>query len=253
MEVARSQAIIPWETEVIRFTGFPVPLYDISQASWWSDLFEQPPDVEQVQTKTGIKRSEGILANKKIILDISQQRIDWILAGDNQNSPNPFMNSIGDFNSAINELAEMLHKWFQLPSVPKLQRIAFGSILFFPVENKNKGYERVQSFLPDVKLDPIGTSDFLYQINRPRKSSVGIEGLSINRLTKWSVATTFLYPIMPGVLRIDQTLQSFACRLELDINTAPDYPNEIDHDQANQIWPELFELAKEISERGDVP
>ena len=47
------------------------------------------------------------------------------------------------------------------------------------------GYRELGRFLPAVRLDE-DSSDFSYQINRPRRSTV-IPELSVNRLSKWSV------------------------------------------------------------------
>ena len=125
-----------------------------------------------------------------------------------------------------------------------------------PVDNRKSGYELIANYLPNVKLDPIGSSDFLYQINRTRNSQLGISDLEINRLSKWSV-------VKRGLARIDilpearvslfPSSETFSCRLELDVNTSGDYKNDIPSEKLADVFHELVDFAKEIALKGDIP
>ena len=132
---------------------------------------------------------------------------------------------------------------------------AFGAVLLRPVENRQAGYQQIAAYLPHVQLDPEGASDFLYQINRPRNSNSGIPDLRINRLSKWSIAAS-----MESTFSFGSTSAAhfpgprhFACRLELDINTVPDFRDELAREQLPQIFQELVDLGKEIAKAGDIP
>lgn len=253
METAQKKESAKWEVESLRFTGFPIPSYDFVNNQWWNDVLDQPPDTVITQPKTMAKHIEWIFGVKKLVLEVTQQRIDWLIMGDNQNSPIAFMNTIGEFKDIRIELFDHIHRWLDSVSVPDFQRIAFGAVLLETVENKIAGYERIQSFLPDVRLDPEGSTDFLYQINRPRPSKTGIPELKINRLSKWSVAKSFLFSFSPDSVRLDQGLQKFACRLELDINTAADFNGVISREKLDSLIEELTQLGEEISYAGDIP
>jgi hypothetical protein len=45
----------------------------------------------------------------------------------------------------------------------------------------------------------------------------------------------------------------FACRLELDINTVPEFQDEFDRGRLPSILRELADLGLEIANRGDIP
>ena len=124
-----------------------------------------------------------------------------------------------------------------------------------PVKDLHTGYIEISKYLPDVKFISEGSSDFLFQISRPRVSISGIKGLRINRLTKWSVASinALQFSLSSPPLKYREGLKSFACRLELDINTAQDFKGELNREQLPQIFKELVEIGKEISIKGDIP
>jgi hypothetical protein len=145
-----------------------------------------------------------------------------------------------------------------LNDAPALQRIAFGAILRLPVNDRIFGYQKLASYLHHVDLDPVGSTEFLYQINRPRKSKSGVENLSINRLSKWSVAFTqqATYTVQdPQAAQFQLTglQKDIHCRLELDINTVPDIEGDFAAKDAQQIFNELVDLGREIATNGDIP
>jgi len=86
---------------------------------------------------------------------------------------------------------------------------------------------------------------------------MGIHGLRINRLTKWSVVRrgTGLIELSPHGPKASffPSAESYACRLELDINTLPDYEGELPHDQLGDIFQELVDLGMETAIKGDTP
>jgi hypothetical protein len=45
----------------------------------------------------------------------------------------------------------------------------------------------------------------------------------------------------------------FACRIELDINTVPDFPGELDREILQPIFGDLVDLGQEIVREGDIP
>ncbi len=105
-----------------------------------------------------------------------------------------------------------------------------------------------------MQLDPT-SSDFSYQINRPRISGSGIPDLKINRLSKWSVASWRLEEWSLGPQTTVKTLEgqeAFSCRLELDINTAADFSGEITSQSLASIFAEQINLGAEIAEHGDI-
>ena len=88
-----------------------------------------------------------------------------------------------------------------------------------------------------------------------RDSKVSVDNLKLNRLSKWSVAATqgVLVSFTPSqIAAVPTSRQIYAGRLELDINTAPDFAGELDRGKLSQLFNELMELGTEIAEKGDV-
>ncbi len=106
----------------------------------------------------------------------------------------------------------------------------------------------------DVVIDPDGSSDLFYQINRPRPSATPIEGLRINRLTKWSVqiAQRLTVTLGPDGVVARTIGEEQACRLELDINTAPTFSGMLPVEHLEQLLREMIDLGREIAQQGDV-
>jgi hypothetical protein len=101
-------------------------------------------------------------------------------------------------------------------------------------------------------IDPIGSSDLFYQINRPRDSRGKIPDLIINRLSKWSILALQIAAIDSRGSMVKGN-KRLSCRLELDISTSGEYCGTIDRKAIAPVFKELVELGKEISEKGDIP
>jgi hypothetical protein len=145
-------------------------------------------------------------------------------------------------------------KLFKLEPFPVLQRLAFGPSLFQPVSDRKEGYRKLSTYL-DVLKDPENSSDFFYQINRPRTSEIIPGGIIINRLSKWSVAAYefVAVQIKPDLKAMPVASMRHAIRLELDINTSQDIKTPFNRDNLQYIFDKLVDYAVEISEKGDVP
>ena len=111
------------------------------------------------------------------------------------------------------------------------------------------------SALLPFQLDPEHSSDFAYQINRPRKSERGLQCLKINRLSKWSVILLqgFQISVGQGVPKLlPVAVPQAACCLQLDINTDEDHQTEFPRENIVAIFEELVESAQEIATKGDI-
>jgi hypothetical protein len=168
---------------------------------------------------------------------------------------------LGGFEESLSSFLDLVRRWFDLPSRPSIQRVALGAVLLQPVESRQAGYRRIAEYLPAVQIDPEGSSDFLYQINRPTKSAI-IPGQALNRLSKWYVAAFTPFRIqmqlpppqaqlLPGMLLAGPGI--FTCRVEMDLSTSQSYTGELPPDQVAQVYNEMVELAKDIANKGDRP
>jgi len=163
--------------------------------------------------------------------------------------------SIGPLGEASESFLLAMSKWSELEGCPLARRLAFGAILNQAVPSKEEGYRLIEHYLPNVDLDPVGSSDFYYQINRPRDSTTGISGLRINRLARWSILLQLRKVISFGPQGLSQASEParHAARVELDINTGQDFGGTISREQLRLVLNELVSLAREIASRGDVP
>lgn len=239
-----------WDVENFRLTAFLSPSAQILEPNWWKALTGKDPDRTTLDRRIGLQQEEGKFKDEKIegtlVLTIQPTRIDWQLVPLLDIPASGF--SIGSFTDSLEGFLNLMQRWIK--SAPQIQRLAFGAILNKPVNSQKEGYDWVSNYLPSVKLDD-DSSEFLYQINRPRKSSA-ISGLSINRLSKWNVNLVgFILNTSNPERYITKPLQFFV-GLELDINTTPDFPGELPSENLPQVFLELVELGKEIVIKGDI-
>ena len=147
-------------------------------------------------------------------------------------------------------------RWFNSSGCPPIQRLAFGAVLLQPVDNQQKGYRQLAAYLPSLQLALEGATDFFYQINRARPSHSGVPNLKINRLSKWSVYSWAMAEAEVSLApetRFRVRQKGAACRLELDINTHPDFLGDLPQEQLSHIFEELLSLGQEIAREGDIP
>lgn len=249
--------ISAWQVESLRVTAFPTSPAPAGDLSWWTSLMGEPPETRITQPKRGGHREEGSFLGATLVNQVQPNRVDWLLTLTPSLEPGVMdLPTIGPFPELLEPFVGLMHRWLELETCPPLWRLAFGAILLVPVESREPGYRHLSAYLPSVHLDPVGSSDFLYQINRPRGSNSGVAGLTINRLCRWSVALIQLVGFPAGVpLPLDRMIeqQRHACRLELDINTSPSFRVVLPREQVPLVFRELVDLAREIVGEGDVP
>jgi hypothetical protein len=239
-------------------TAFPAQNAEVKPDHWWQEVVRTEPETQLVQAKLGEKRSQGAFEGGQLTLRLQPGRIDWLLGPPasklQQVTEEETLSLVGRFDAKFPRFRELMDRW--LPLSPPLNRIAFGGVVLLPVPDRQSGYKRLQTYLPCVTIDPEGSRDLLYRINRPRMSGTGIKDLAINRLTTWSVSTiTFKAFTITGGQPSTVTSGSgaFFCRIDLDINTAAEFSGGFVPDQLEKALNELVGFGIEIIEKGDVP
>jgi hypothetical protein len=249
----RMPPIDAWQVERMRVTAFPGEAMAAERfSSWWDEIVGFPAEEVQSRPKMGLYQAQGDFEGRRLVLQVLPGRIEWFVAAIMKASDEEFgAPPIGPFPEVVASLAKVVDPW--LPKAPPLQRLAFGAILLQPVESRHAGYDRLDDYLHDVEIDPEGSSDLLYQINRPRESTT-IGQLSLNRLTKWSVQIARRVFLTMGSDGVEtRTLgEESACRLELDINTPADFAESLPADRLTALLEEMIGLGREIAESGDV-
>ena len=246
-----------WETESLRFTAFPIPVSPIEDVGWWRSIVGQPPEVEVKRVREGGIRAEGSFNAGRLILETLPFRIDLrLISSPEISSTTSGFATIGKFTEIIEPFADVMNRWLSLDSCPEIQRIAFGAVLLASVDSRESGYRQLAGYLPSVDIDPENSTDLSYQINRPRKSKTKIADLTINRLTKWSVAVVVGgdFFVESEEIAYRKRLQKYvACRLELDINTNVGKQEPLPRDKIPAILSEFMSVAEEIVIEGDIP
>ncbi|MEK7807508.1 MAG: hypothetical protein AAB571_00430 [Chloroflexota bacterium] len=174
------------------------------------------------------------------------RRIDWLYTSFDEAALSTGL------EDSLKGFKRLMAQWFQ--KCPLVKRLALGVIVLLPVESAEKGYQRLLDYLPSIKIDVAGSSDFLYQINRPRRSKILADNLEINRLSKWSVNILghAQIGIDGGVPQLQQEGETFACRIELDINTSAKFKGVLPQEKLQPLLDELDTLALEILREGDI-
>lgn len=250
-------SIEAWEAESLRFTAFPIPASPIEDVRWWQSIVGQPPEVEVKRPREGGIRAEGSFEVGKLILETLPFRIDLRLIPSTEvSATTPGFATIGKFNETLVPFTKVINKWLSLDSCPETQRIAFGAVLLASVDSRESGYRQLAAYLPSVDIDAEHSIDLLYQINRPRKSTTKISNLTINRLSKWSVAVIFGGDFFVESAQLsyrEKPQKHVACRLDLDISTNVGQREPLPRDRIPSILLEFMDVAKEIVIEGDIP
>lgn len=247
-----------WMVQLLRISAFPIAGVPVADpTSWWETTIGSAPDSMTNKPKEGLVQLNGqIDETAQLVLSCQPDRIDWQLSPIEPTDLPPDYPAIDNFETALPKFIDIINRWLEQPR-PEFQRIAFGAILVKQVSNRVSGYSEIAKYLPAVKIDAEGSTDFSYTINRPRPSTLAIEGLTINRLSKWGVAVfkMFKLPMIAseGIKLIMHAAdkETYLCRLELDINTTTDIA-KLPNEQIKEIFAELVNLAKEIAAQGDV-
>jgi len=244
-----------WSALLFRLTAFLSPRATVDMTtSWWAEIIGELPESQQSNPKLFQKTEAGSYNGASLSFEIQPGRVDWRISALAANQPIP--NSPDDFRPIsilLPSFLEITNRWFAI--APPLIRLAFGAQLGIPVSEKASGYRTLARYLPALTIDAEGSSDLLYQINRPRTSSI-ISDLRINRLSKWAVTiftTANMRLLGDNPTLASESQQLIACLLELDINTAASHTEEIPPGQLAPQFLELTRLGQEIAATGDLP
>jgi len=253
---------LQWQAQALRISAL-WPAAEISVAEAWAEIMGAEPDTTATQ-KGGEQQAQGSRPSAEgdqqeeiISLVTKPDRIEWTLRakGRGEASEEPPDLTLRSLAEALASVTDIGKRWIASKFCPTAQRLALGAMLLAPVQDRQEGYRKLAPYLPGVEIDPEGSRDFFYQVNRPRVTHAPGFDLVVNRLSKWSVA--FFKTIVVGFGRDGKPptsrgrAESFACHLVLDINTDQDYAGELGPDEMRALLVEFASLATEISKEGD--
>lgn len=247
-----------WFVEALRATLFPAVAPRLSPREWWELVAgKRSDDLVVNEGPSGHASAFATVDDGKALLQLvcTTDRIDWGysigMGADESGALAPARKvSVAEGTS---EFLTRIGRW--LPHAPVCRRVAIGAVYRAPAASKEEGYEILREQLRTVEIDPTGSSDFLYRINRPRESKCSPFPLIVNRVAQWNVATFQGQPTSPveTLATVHLPMKStHYCRIELDCNTAADNSELIENPHIEQILRELSDLAIEITHMGDI-
>ncbi len=238
-----------WQVLSCRLTVFVAPDTVVPEALWRLVL-DQEPETSTFQRGTATKRDSGPFEQGTLTLQVQPMRIDWLFEADNRTSDDDAMAVVGSFPASAEAFLRLAHHWAQSELFPATQRLALGFVLVAETPDRQTGYDELSRLIDAV---PRGTdaTDFHYQVNRPRASRAGVDNLQVNRLSKWSVGAYQRVVLVSGARNATIGALKTHLRLELDINTSPDFEGLIPHERIDGVLDDLFAGACEIQEQGD--
>jgi hypothetical protein len=244
-----------WQAQQLRLTAFPLDPVAAADANWWASTFEEPPE-SSTRKRGGLSLQQGPIGGYLASVIVDLERITWTFEGaiDAEQGDVPGVPiTLGPLTESLSACTRHFDR--AVERLPPTRRLAFGAALNLPVADREEGYRQLDEFLPSVQVSP-ESYDFRYTINRRRASKSGIQGLYVNRLSNWMVMDWRVLasesPFRPGA-PVRSLARSFACRLELDVNTSGDRIDALPQESLLGIWNELVESGVEIADLGDVP
>jgi hypothetical protein len=253
---SENAARIPWQAEQLRCTNFFEPLFDVSADSVFGVFTGSEPTHISENRQQALQTATGIFNNFKLDVVKIPGRLDMVLhSGDESSALSPGISVLGPWTEVVGVFDDGVKAWLQ--THPKLQRLAFGTIVVDEVEDRVAGYKVLNQLLPKVDIDVEHSSDFFYQINRPRLVKFGDQlSIKINRLSKWSVASVISHTVtvmakerFQRPSNVVASIRNYS-RAELDLSTDPEVL-ELPTAQIEAIWKTLLDLARELLSKGD--
>jgi hypothetical protein len=241
-----------WRLLNARLTVFVAP-DTVVPPTIWRDLVGEEPEDSSVQRSTATRIESGPFADGTLKLQIQPMRIDWAYEPVGLEAREGLPPFIGPFPAAADPLIQFGHRWTASAWFPSVSRVAVGFTLLSPTRDRETGYQELSQFIDGVPNTP-DARDFHYQVNRPRASRAGIEGLQVNRLAKWSVGAFLVFAVAFDGTSNPSSANStprYHLHLDLDINTSADYQGVIPRGSIEGLIDDLFAAGQEISEHGN--
>ena len=194
---------------------------------------------------------EGAFIGARVRAEVRTDRIDWLLVPSPSDVPPGSRPTAGPYDDINTRFCGLCLDWLRLANIP-VNRMAYGAQLTLETSERIPALATLAGLLPTVAVDIESTWDFDYSVNK-RRDSQFIEGLIINRLSKWSLAREVVSQIHLAAALAEQqvitTKTSYLPMLVLDINTIPEHRDPLEHPVP--LLQELIALGEEIVMKGD--
>jgi hypothetical protein len=242
-----NKAMTDWKVRSARLTFFIAPNASVP-SELWKKIAGEEPETSVLLRAQAVKTESGPLAEGVLKVQVQPMRIDCVYESLVEASGN--VGSLGPFPQALTPLSSLMERWADSDSFPSTQRVALGVTLYSETSDRASGYRALASFVDGVPTSEDAT-DFIYQVNRPRPSNVPMDGLVINRLSRWSVAGVQMVALGAGALSWPATPMQTFLQLDLDLSTNADLSISIPSESVVPVIHDLVTAASEISTRGN--
>lgn len=227
-------ALSDWRVEALRVTFFYGEQQDAREKNWWQGVTGGlSPETTQNRPQLGEYLEIGNYLDGQFEMRVLFNRVDWVLSYPLSGLPDAPVSV--EVEKTAKTLLAAIGTWLETSGTAPL-RVAYGSILLFPIESQSEGNRLVSDFLPFFHIDVDSVEDVSLQLNFPRPSSV-VDGLSINDLIKLGVLTGQFMELSGGVM--PKVVTKHMLRTEFDLSTASDRELSLD---AGSIMPLLYDF-----------
>jgi hypothetical protein len=240
---------VGWLTEQIRVTLFPVHGRTVATNSW-EGIVGTPPNQINREPALAVSQESGPFREGRLSL-INQPDRSILVFSAEPFGPTPTTEvlNLGEPEAAMTRFTPAIKKLLNSETVSS--RVGVGVALISPVSSVSEGLRLVFNGL-QMGRDTSDVLDFLFQINVPIPSTTLGGSVRLNRLAKWQVFSLQLITMMIGP-EGGQVANSFAqpvIRLELDINTPPNYSETCDAAKIGAVVDECLEAALTLVKEG---
>ncbi len=244
-----------WDVESLRLSIFHSGEYQDSYSQGlWESVTGQQADSIDSRPKDRTISAIGSVDGNSLILVHQDGRIDWTLQSAVGATPQPSSEVVIPKIDSVGRTLPIFQNAvvYSLEAITSVSRVAFAPNLIREVSDINVGFEQLSTFLPHLNLPTAHAGDFIYQINRIRRSE-SIRHAHINRIGRWSLELVggISFRVGPtGQPDMVNTNTKQVRRLMLDINTTQT-TSTMAKERIPGLFEELISLAREISTEGD--
>lgn len=238
-----------WPPFLLRVTLFPASPMGREQRPDLGELFKVEVESEQVQGSAKDSTQVASLGVGTVQLAGTLERLDFVWQSP-QDGEDGRHTDLGDLDAAIATFVQPIVQWAQ---AHKWARVAIGALGGVWTGDKKEGYRLLQPRIPELKINPEGSSDLLYQINHLKSVTLSNGDWLVNNIFRWAVVTfqTVSFHIAPNVGSVGNVQTTvLRTQLELDINSAPRPGLELHGDDVVTMFAAFVDLTKNALLKG---
>lgn len=237
-----------WRADSVRVTFIANSQVGAAGKNWWRAATGEEPEVVTTKPQLAEHTESGPFLDGRLEMKASFNRVDWIYSP--IIAPGPAVPTIGEAEAVVRALEAPLARWLEIDDTAYV-RLALAPTALRAAEDIAESNRAIQAYVPFLQVDVGAARDVLLQVNFPVSSDT-IEGLIINRVSKFMSATAQLINVIVGQ-PVPTIITSYFCRAEFDINTAAERTEALPAAVRARLLQELVDSALGILRSGVQP